>query len=286
MLTSLSASAEQTVLPLIGEVDLESASMFFTTAAIGFVDGLNPYSLWGLVFLLGIVTAAGSRRKALIVGLTYLGVVGLTYGLMMVGLLNFFSHWGYQNFIRIGVGLVAGVFALLNIHDYFKKKTSATIVTPKRQSRMRQRILQVMDPQNGIGTLVSGTAVVALGITLLEFPLTFSLPMVWANIMARYEVNLLMFLILMLVYLIIYLADEMIVFLSIVFALEKAKLNQTKEQALKLIGGVVILALALALILDLEILNTLSGSLTLFGGSLVAAFLIMMIFPAKSRAAK
>ncbi len=278
------ASAEDPFsLPLIGAIDTESASMLFTTVAVGFVDGLNPYSLWGLVFLLGIVTAAGSRRKAMIVGFTYLAVVGLVYGLMMAGFLSLFSQWDYQGFIRIAVGLIAAAFASLNIYDYFKRKTEATIVTRRKQSRLKQRILRVMNPRNGIGTLISGTAVVALGITILEFPLTFSLPMVWANIIARYEVAFPLFLLLLLVYLLVYLIDEIIVFLSIVFALNKLKISQNKEQALKLIGGMVIMALALGLILDLEALNTLTGSLILFGSALAASLVVMVLYPPKSK---
>lgn len=274
------ASAETiTDLPIFGKFDSESASMLATTIVIGFLDGLNPYSLWGMVFLLGIVMTAGSRPRAVIVGLTYLVVVGLTYGLMMVGFLNVFSRFSYQYLIQVIVGLVALVFALINIYDYFRGQDKSTLVTSKRQSRLRQRIQKVMSPTNGIGTLVTGTVVVALGMTILEFPLSFSLPLVWTNIMARYQVNLLVFLLLLLVYLLIYLFDEFIAFFSIIFALSKNKSHQDREQALKLIGGTVIFFLAIALIMDLEILNTLTGSLLLFGLALAVSFSILIIFP-------
>lgn len=268
-----------THLPLLGEFDPESASMLVTTVVIGFLDGLNPYSLWGLVFLLGIVMTAGSRSRAVIVGLTYLAIVGLTYGLMTVGFLSVFSHFSYQYLIQVVVGLVALIFALINICDYFRHKDGATLVTPKRQSRIRQRIQKIMSPTNGIGTLIIGTAVVALGLTILEFPLTFSLPLIWTNIMARYQVNLLVFLLMLLIYLLIYLFDEFIAFFSIIFALSKTKSHQKREQALKLIGGTVIFFLAIALIMDLEALNTLTGSLLLFGLALAVSFLILTIFP-------
>ncbi len=273
-------------LPLIGQIDPDSASMFLTTLAIGFVDGLNPYSLWGLVFLLGIVTAAGSKKKALVVGLTYLAVVGLTYGLMTVGFLNIFSRWGYQSLIRVVVGLIALGFALLNLYDYFFEKDRATVIGPKKQSRVKERFLRIMNPRHGLSALVTGTAVVALGITILEFPLTFSPPMIWTNIMARYQVELITFFFLLLLYLFVYLLDEVVVFLSIVFALEKIKLNRHKEQVLKLLGGVVIFALAAALILDLEVLNTLAGSLILFGGSIIVSLLLMFLFPRKIKTLK
>lgn len=274
------ASAETvTDVPLFSKLDPESASMLATTIVLGFVDGLNPYSLWGLVFLLGIVMTAGSRSRAVIVGLTYLVVVGLTYGLMTVGFLNVFSRFSHQYLLQIIVGLVAMVFALINIYDYFRGRDKSTLVAPKRQSRLRQRIQKVMSPTNGIGTLIIGTVVVALGMTILEFPLSFSTPLIWTNIMARHQVNLLVFLLLLLVYLLIYLFDEFIAFFSIIFALGKNKSHQNRESALKLIGGTVIFFLAIALIMDLELLNTLTGSLLLFGLALAVSFSILIIFP-------
>jgi hypothetical protein len=279
---SLASQESQAIeVPLLGAVDLESASMLITTITIGFVDGLNPYSLWGLVFLLGIITAAGSKKKALVVGLTYLTVVALVYGIMMIGMVNVFSQWGYQNFIRTFVALVAMGFALLNIYGYFNQKTEATIVSTKKQSRFKERIIRVMNPHNGLGTLISGTAVVAMGITILEFPLTFSLPMIWTNIMARYQINFVAFLALLLLYLLVYLIDEIVIMASTIFALKKAGLSYGKEQALKLIGGVIVLTLAVALILDLEIINTLGGSLGIFAFALLVSLAIIALCPVK-----
>lgn len=262
----------------IGNINLDSASMLFATAVLSFIDGINPYSLWGLVFLLGIVTTSGSRKKIIIVGLTYLLVTGITYGLMMLGLLNFFSKWGYQDFIRIAVGLIAATFAMLNIWDYFKKKIEATIVTSHRQSILRQKMTQIMDPHHHLAILIIGTMIIALGITILEFPLSFSLPMIWANLITRHQVSALMFALLLLLYLLIYLGEEIIVFVSMFFAMGKTKMNPDREQALKLIGGIIILSLAFALIFNLEMMNTMTGSLILFGSSAIIGTLVAFLF--------
>ncbi len=262
----------------ISNINLDSASMLFATAVLSFIDGINPYSLWGLVFLLGIVTTSGSRKKIIIVGLTYLLVTGITYGLMMLGLLNFFSKWGYQDFIRIAVGLIAATFAMLNIWDYFKKKIEATIVTSHRQSILRQKMTQIMDPHHHLAILIIGTMIIALGITILEFPLSFSLPMIWANLITRHQVSALMFALLLLLYLLIYLGEEIIVFVSMFFAMGKTKMNPDREQALKLIGGIIILSLAFALIFNLEMMNTMTGSLILFGSSAIIGTLVAFLF--------
>lgn len=274
-----SVSAETaTDLPLLSNFDLESTSLLVTTVLIGFLDGLNPYCLWGLVFLLGIVMAAGSRSNAIIVGLTYLVVVALTYGLMMIGFLSTFAHFSYQYLIQVLVGLAALIFATINIYDYFRHRHQAVLITPKNQSRLHHRIQKMMDPNKGFGALILGTIVIALGLTILEFPLTFSLPLIWTNVMARHQINLTIFLMLLAVYLFVYLFDEFIALFSIIFALTKTKSNQKREQALKLVSGIVILFLALALIMDLDILNTLTGSLILIGLALVVS-LVILFFP-------
>ncbi len=274
---SVSAEAN-TDLPSLISFDPESTSLLVATVFIGFLDGLNPYCLGGLVFLLGIVMAAGSRSNAVIVGLTYLVVVALTYGLMMVGFLSTFAHFSYQYLIQVLVGLAALIFAAINIYDYFRHRRAAVLITPKNQSRLSHRIQKMLDPSKGFGTIIFGTIVIALGLTILEFPLTFSLPLIWTNIVARHQINLTIFLLLLAVYLLVYLFDEFIALFSIIFALAKTKSNQKREQALKLVSGIVILFLAVALILDLEILNTLTGSLILIGLALVVS-LAIMYFP-------
>jgi thiol-disulfide isomerase/thioredoxin len=275
----VSFEEEQTIkIPFFGEVDLSSMSLVVVTALIGFVDGFNPCSLWVLTFLLGIVIYTGSRKKIAIVGLTFLIVTTLAYGLFMVGLLNVFKYVGYLGWIQFVVALIAGVFALVNIKDYFwyKKGISFTI-SDKHKPKIFKKVRNIMKGEGSVWALISGTALMALGIVLIELPCTAGFPVIWTNLVADNNVNGTSFLLLLLLYLGIYLLDELVVFGTVAFTLKASKFEEKHGRILKLIGGMIMLALAIVLIFKPELMNDLGGALLIFAISIAISFLIMWI---------
>jgi glutaredoxin len=114
------APAEEALhVPLIGAVSLGTRSLGVSTAAIAFVDGFNPCSLWVLSMLLALVLHTGSRRKIALVGGTFLLVTTVVYGLFIVGLFRLFTVLDFIGSIQAIVAVLALGFALVNIKDYF-----------------------------------------------------------------------------------------------------------------------------------------------------------------------
>ena len=269
----------QTVdLPLVGTVDLSDTPLFLSTGLIAFVDGFNPCSLWLISFLLGIVIYTRSRKKTLLVGLTFLLVTTAAYGLFMAGLLNVFSYIGYLAWIQVGVALIALTFALVNIKDYFwyKKGISFTI-SDKYKPKIFKNVRSIMKGERSTWGMVVGTAGLALGVVLVELPCTAGFPVVWTNLLAQYDVTTATFLLLLLMYLVIYMLDEMIVVGGAALTLKAGRFEEKHGRMLKLIGGVIMLALAIVMLVDPDAMNRVGTSLLIFGGSIAASFLIMLI---------
>ena len=59
-------------MPFVGDVDVGDRSMVLATLLIGFVDGVNPCSLWVLSVLLALVLHSGSRARVMLVGSVFL----------------------------------------------------------------------------------------------------------------------------------------------------------------------------------------------------------------------
>jgi cytochrome c biogenesis protein CcdA len=242
------------------------------------VDGFNPCSLWLISFLLGIVIYTRSRKKTLLVGLTFLVVTTAAYGLFMAGLLNVFSYIAYLNWIQIGVALIALIFALVNIKDYFwyKKGVSFTI-SDKYKPKIFKNVRNIMKGERSTWGMVVGTAGLALGVVLVELPCTAGFPVVWTNLLAQYQVTTPTFLLLLLLYLGIYMLDEMIVVGGAALTLKAGNFEEKHGRMLKLVGGVIMLSLAIVMLVDPEIMNRIETSLLIFGGSIAASFLIMLV---------
>jgi len=78
--------------PLFGRVDVGDHSLLLSTVLIGFVDGINPCSLWVLSILLAVVLHSGSRRRVLTVGAAFLFVTSAMYGLYIAGSYSVLSY--------------------------------------------------------------------------------------------------------------------------------------------------------------------------------------------------
>ncbi|MFW5714113.1 MAG: hypothetical protein ACOCYU_05525, partial [Brevefilum sp.] len=80
-----------------------------------------------------------------------------------------------------------------------------------------------------------------------------------------------------LVYMLIYQLDEFGIFLVSVFTLRKTKLEEKHGRVLKLVGGMLMLALALVMLIDPTIMNELSNSLWVFGSAFGMAALVLFV---------
>jgi len=264
--------------PLIGPVDLGSQSLAVSTAIIGFVDGFNPCSLWVLSILIALTLRTGSRRKILIVGFTFLTVTSLIYVLFIAGLFTMFTFVRFLGWIQIVVALVALFFALVNIKDYFwyKEGISFTIADEKKPGIYRG-IRRVIDASDSLWAMVGATVVLSAGVSTVEFSCTAGLPVLWTNLLAAQSVGPLSFALLLALYMIIYQIDEMAIFLASVFTLKSNRLEEKHGRILKLIGGTLMLSLAMTMIVDPALMNKVSTSLIVFGAAFGVAALILLV---------
>lgn len=265
-------------LPLIGEVDLEKQSMIVSTLIIGFVDGFNPCSLWVLSVLLALTIRSGSRKKTLIVGLTYLLVTAVVYGLFITGVFTLLSYVGYLKWIQIIVAVMAIVFGVVNLKDYFwyKEGLSFTISDKNKPKLYKNMRSTVMDSRSILG-LIGSSAALAVGVSLIEFSCTAGFPVIWSNLVAQNKVSVISYVLLLALYMLIYLLDELVIFGVAVFTMQASRVEEKHGRVLKLISGVIMLALGLAMALNPEWMNGLGTSLVVFGVALACTVLIYFL---------
>jgi cytochrome c biogenesis protein CcdA/thiol-disulfide isomerase/thioredoxin len=273
-----STPTDAITLPLIGTVDLTTQSLAVSTLLIALVDGFNPCSVWVLTMLLALTLHTGSRRKVLLIGLIFLTVTAAIYGLFITGLFTMFTVLSFTGWIQVIVALVALVFALVNIKDYFwyKEGVSFTISDSKKPG-LAQRMRALMDPDRSFWSLAGGTVLLSAGVSLVEFSCTAGFPVLWTNLLAAQGAGTAAFLLLLLLYLIIYQADEMVIFGAAVYSLRASRLEEKHGRILKLIGGMLMLTLAAVMLIRPSLMNDLASSLVIFGITLLAVLLVLLV---------
>lgn len=271
------SESKSLTLPLLGTIDLSSQSLLVSTLLISFVDGFNPCSVWVLTMLLALTLHTGSRKKVLFIGIIFLTVTAAIYGLFITGLFSMFKVVSMVGWIQIVVSLVALFFALVNIKDYFwyKEGVSFTIADDKKPG-IFQRIRKLMDASQSYWGLAGGTVVLAAGVSLVEFSCTAGFPVIWSNLLVSQNATILTFVLLLLVYMLIYQLDELGIFLAAVFSMRASRLEEKHGRILKLIGGMLMLALAGVMLINPTIMNDLSSSLIVFGIAFAATLVVLL----------
>lgn len=271
-------SGDMIKLPLFGEVDLQKQSLLVSTLLIAFVDGVNPCSIWVLTMLLALTLHTGSRKKVLIIGLIFLTVTAGIYALFITGLFTVLKILSFTKWIQVIVALISLFFAIVNIKDYFwyKEGVSFTIDDSKKPG-IFQRMRKVLDAGDSFWGTVGATIVLAAGVSLVEFSCTAGFPVMWTNLLTAQSVAPAVFIGLLLVYMFIYQLDELVIFGTAVFSLKASKLEEKHGRILKLIGGVLMLTLAVVMLTKPSLMSQLSSSLIIFAIAFVLTVLILLL---------
>jgi thiol-disulfide isomerase/thioredoxin len=266
-------------IPLIGEVGLSGRSAIGTTALIALVDGFNPCSLWVLTVLLAMVINAGaSRGRVALVGGTFLTVTGLLYGAFIAGVFSVLGFVEHLSAIRVAVAILALVIGAINVKDYVAFKRGPSLTIPDRfKPRIYRAGRAIRDPSRSLPAVVGVTAAMAAGIALVELPCTAGFPVIWTGIMRTQGVAGVEFAALLGLYLLIYVLDELVLFAVVVATLRIGRFQETHGRVLKLVGGSVMLALGVVLILAPELMDSLAGATLVVLGSIGVAVAIAAI---------
>jgi thiol-disulfide isomerase/thioredoxin len=263
-------------LPLIGPVDVGGSSLLVATFLIALVDGVNPCSLWVLSILLALVLRTGSRRRVLAIGGTFLVVTTLLYGLYIGGIYGFLSQVSNLTWIRIVMAAIALVFGIINLKDYFWYKRGISLTIPERKKPgLYRRMRDVAGSSESLPVALTGTAVLAVGVSVLETPCTAGYPLLWSNLLATNDVGLAAAVPLFALYMAVFLIDELVVFGAAVVAMRAMKLEERAGRLLKLVGGTIMITLAATLIFFPEAMNSVTGAVAVFGTALLAVLAVV-----------
>jgi thiol-disulfide isomerase/thioredoxin len=269
--------------PFLGTVDLGGRSLLLSTLVIGFVDGVNPCSLWVLTMLLAIVLHTGSRPRVLLVGTVFLLVTAALYGVYVLGLFSALSVIGALPWIRALTAAVAGVFGILHLREHVTTVSGAHLPGPsvaidasrKPGIYRRMRTLAVEDAS--LPLLLGGTMALAVGVSLAETPCTAGLPMLWADLVHDAGVGWAGRVALFSLYLLVFLLDELLVFGAAVLTMRAAKLQERHGAALQLLSGVLMLVLAGVLLVAPEVLDTVLGATAVFAAAGLVVALVLVV---------
>ncbi|WP_048151429.1 cytochrome c biogenesis CcdA family protein [Methanolacinia paynteri] len=96
----------------------------------GLLDGINPCAFAVLVFLLVSLMAAGSKKKILAIGFSYISAVFIFYILAGLGIMSIVSFTGSSLVFSIIAGVVAVTAGILSINEGIAEDTPVKLRIP------------------------------------------------------------------------------------------------------------------------------------------------------------
>lgn len=263
--------------PVVGEVSLAADSLLLSTIVIGFVDGINPCSLWVLSVLLAIVLRTNSRRRLIAIGTTFLVVTAVMYALYMAAFYSALAVVGFMGWIQIAVATVAGVFGVVSVKDYFAFGKGVSFTIRKQDKPGIYRRMREAAGAKALLPALGATVVLAVGVSLLETPCTAGFPVLWTGMLHANGVGAAETAGLFVAYMVPFLLDELLIFGIAVVTLRSTTLQERHGELLKLFAGVTMLVLAAVMVIDPTLMENPVAAVALFAAAFALALAIHLV---------
>ncbi len=244
-------------LPLLGAVTADSLSPPTFTLVLAGLDAFNPCAFFVLLFLLSLLAHQKSRFRMSLIGGIFVLTSGLMYFAFMAAWLNVFQLLGALAWITLAAGLLAIMVGLINIKDFFAFERGITLSIPEsRKPDIYRRARAILNAEN-LPAMLGATILLAVAANFYELLCTAGFPMVYTRLLTLSELSpggryaYLAF------YNLIYVAPLALIVFAFVRTLGARKLTERGGRLLKLLSGVMMLALGLVLAIAPALLNNL-----------------------------
>jgi len=211
-------------LPIIGEIDIEKYSLPTLAILLGALDGFNVCSLGALILILGLVLALRSRKKTLIFGGLFILTTAIVYGLLILLWYKIFSFFvSYLRMMEILIGILGiggGIYFLRQFIKFKKYGPMCKMGLGKGiMSKFSAKLQKSIGKSGNIFLLLGSVLLFAGIITIVEFPCSAVVPVIFAGVLAQSQLSSFYYLLYISLFVLFYMLDEIIIFLIAFFTM-------------------------------------------------------------------
>jgi glutaredoxin len=236
-------------LPWIGYVRVRDWGLPAFTVLIGLIDGFNPCAMWVLVFLLSVLVNVNDRRKIAAIAGTFVIVSGLAYFAFMAAWLNVFLLVGIARPLQIALGVLAVLIGLINVKDFFAFQKGVTLSIPESVKPSIYGRVRHIVTTDYLLVAIGLSVILAILVNIVELMCTAGLPAVYTQILSMQQLPAWKNYAYIALYNVGYMFDDSFMVIAFVITLSHRKMRELEGRWLKLVSGIVVLALGLAMLI-------------------------------------
>jgi cytochrome c biogenesis protein CcdA len=212
--------------------------------AAAVVDSVNPCAIGVALLLLCFAELAGSRRRLIEVGMTYVIAVYLTYFSLGLGLISVISLSGLAYWFAKIMGAVAIIVGLIDIKDWVKEEDFCVNIPAK----FRPTVMSVAVKASLPACFVMGSLV-----ALIELPCTGAVYISITSMLAKSELPSVGLLYLA-IYNLVFVLPLVVIVLAVYAGIPWVEIEKQKERRrnlLNLVSGTVLILLGTAMLAEI-----------------------------------
>lgn len=241
-------------IPLIGSIQTKNLSLLTLTIIIAALDGFNPCAMWVLIFLISMLLGMKDRKRMWILGTAFIVASAFIYFLFMVAWLNLFLFLGFIIWIRIIVGLFATGVGVYNIREFFINKNAECKVTGNEKRRKTLEKIKSITQRKELLIALFGIIILAFAVNLIEAICSAGLPAIYTQILSLSNLSLWQYYLYILLYLFIFMIDDLIIFFIAMTTLHSVGLDSKYARYSHIIGGIVMIIIGILMLFRPELL--------------------------------
>jgi glutaredoxin len=238
----------------LGTLSVDNLGLPLFTLALGLLDGFNPCAMWVLLFLLSMLVHLKDRSRMALIASVFVVVSGLVYYAFMAAWLNLFLAIGLTETVRLALASIAVFIGLVNLKDFVALGRGLSLSIPESaKPGLYARVRGVLNARSLWISLIS-VSVLAVVVNVFEALCTAGIPAIYTAVLTQQALSPSLHYSYLGLYILGYMADDALMVAAAVFALNSRKLSEKSGRALKLLSGLIMLALGLVMLFAPELL--------------------------------
>ena len=237
---------------LFGSLSASRLGLPLFTLALGLLDGFNPCATWVLLFLLSLLVHLRDRARMALVAGTFVLVSGAVYYAFMAAWLNVFLLVGFSDALRWFLAVLALIIGGGNVKEFFAFGKGFSLSIPATaKPGLYARARAVLSAES-LPAALFAVSLLALVVNFIELLCTAGFPAIYTAVLTQQQLGAAAHYAYLGLYIVGYIADDALMVTVAVIALSSHKLTERGGAWLKLLSGMVMLALGVVMLVKPE----------------------------------
>ena len=238
-------------LPFFGEVNAKTISLPLLGIILGTLDGFNPCAMWVLLLLISMLFHLEQSWKRWFLGGLFLMTTAVMYFSFMLTWLNITVLFGTITYLRwliAGIAIIGGVW---NIREYIITPPGCEVIDDRKRKKISKRIKEIFSQP--VFVLASfGVIALAISVNLVELICSAGLPVLYTQVLSIQNMTGLEKILYLLLYLAFFILDDVVIFVIAMKTTQLTGISTKYSRWAHLIGGIVMIALAILMVVKPE----------------------------------